>query len=271
MSTLFWAALAVVLLGVMSAVPAAAQSGEGTRINLINGIPGSSVDIEFATGETIADFAFRDTYDLSDLAGSTAGVAITDAESDEDLLDVDRLALPADGNVSVLLHLKADGSLSLSTFENDLSRIAAGNSRLVIRHLAAAPPVDVLAAGEVVFDGLGNGQERSADVAAGEVSASLVPSGEDGPLIIGPADLPLVEGDMMIVYGLGSLDEDTMTVITESITDLDTPPTGVDTGNSAVSPLGLSTAAVLAALVAGVSVLGGLGLRRRRSATTGLL
>lgn len=254
------------LLLLLSITPASAQSARAARINLINGIPDSSMDVEFATGDSISGFAFRDTYDLSSLAGSTVGVVISAAGSDETLLEVDRLVLPASGNVSVLLHLKVDGSPSLSTFENDLSAVGAGQSRLVIRHLAAAPPVDVLAAGEVVFEGLGNGQERSADLGAGEVSATLVPSGEDGPVIIGPADLPLVEGDMMIVYGLGSFDEDTMTVITETITDLDSPPTGVDTGNAPVSGLGLSAAAVLAGLVAGASLIGGVGLRRRWAA-----
>lgn len=260
-AALLWAAFSAGLVMLLTG-PAAAQTDASVRINLINGIPDSSVDIDFASGDSITDFAFRDMYDLSSLAGSTAGLVVTDAVSGETLLEVDQLVLPASGNFSVLLHLKVDGSVSLSTFENDLSRIEAGNSRLVVRHLAAAPEVDVLAAGEAVFEGLGNGQERSADLGAGEVSASLVPSGEDGPVIIGPADLPLVEGDMLIVYGLGSLDDDTMTVITETITDLDTPPSGVDTGNSAISGLGTSTVALLAALVVGVSLAGGLGLRR---------
>ena len=257
------AAFVTGLFGLMGAGPAAAQSDDAVRINLINGIPDSGVDVEFEGGESISDFGFRDTYDLSALAGSSDGVTITDSGSGDSLLDVDQLVLPASGNVSVLLHLKVDGSVSLSTFENDLSSIEAGSSRLVIRHLAAAPPVDVLAAGEVVFDGLGNGQERSADLDAGDVTASLVPSGEEGPVVIGPADLPLVEGDMLIVYGLGSLDEDTMTVITESITGLGTPPSEVDTGNSAVSGVGWSTVAALVALVAGMSLVGGFGLRRR--------
>ena len=86
-------------------------------------------------------------------------------------------------------------------------------------------------------------------------------------LIIGPADLPLVEGDMLIVYGLGSLDDDTMTVLTETITDLDTPPSGVDTGNSAVSGIATSSAALLGAVVAGACLLGGIQLRRRWSIT----
>lgn len=268
-AALLWAGLTASLMMVLSG-PAAAQADDSVRINLINGIPDNSVDIEFTSGDSIAEFAFRDTYDLSSLAGSTAGVVVTDAVSKETLLEVDQLVLPASGNVSVLLHLKVDGAVSLSTFENDLSRIEAGDSRLVVRHLAAAPEVDVLAAGEVVFEGLGNGRERSADLEAGEVSASLVPTGEDGPVIIGPADLPLIEGDMLIVYGLGSLDDDTMTVLTETITGLDTPPSGVDTGNSDVSGIGMLGVAVLTTLVVGASLAGGLG-RRSRWAGTGSL
>lgn len=249
---------------------AIAQDSDAVRINLINGIPDSSLDVGIGGENVISGFDFRDTHDLASFAGQAVdGLVFTQAGSDEIVLDAGDVELPADGNISVLLHLKVDGSPNLSIFENDLSRVAAGESRLVIRHLAAAPPVDVLAAGEVVFEGLGNGQERSADLAAGDVNATLVPSGEDGPIVIGPADLPLVEGDLLVVYGLGSLAEDTMTVITESVSGLGTPPSAVDTGNSAIDGAGTASRIVGGLLIA-VGLIGfgltGFGPERLRSA-----
>ena len=259
--------LLTAVLALFAVSPAAAQDSgsSATRINLINGIPGSSVDVVVDGMEVISGFEFRDTYDLSGLAGQSANnVVFTEAGTDTELLSVDSLDLPESGNISVLLHLKVDGSTTLSTFENDLSRIAAGDSRLVVRHLAAAPAVDVLAAGEAVFQGLGNGQERRADLPAGDVTATLVPSGEDGPIIIGPADLPLVEGDQLIVYGLGSVEEDTMTVLTEVISGLGSAPSAVNTGNSPVGEPSLTGGLTVAALVA-VGIGTGFSVRRRWS------
>ena len=230
-------ALIALLTLVVAPIGASAQDDDGgnDRVHLINGIPDQEVDVTIEGEPAIQGFAFRDVEDISSLAGSDlASVVFTEAGTDEVLLDATNVEIPAASSVSVLLHLKVDGSPSLSIFENDLSRIAAGESRLVIRHLAAAPPVDVLAAGDVVFQGIGNGDQQSADVPAGDVTASVVPSGEDGPVVIGPADLPLLEGVMLIVYGLGSLERGTMTVITETVEGLSTPPSAVDTGNSPV-------------------------------------
>ncbi len=241
---------------VVAPIGASAQGDDNTRVHLINGVPDQEVDVAIDGTSAIEGFAFRDIEDISSLAGNSLGsVVFTEAGTDAVLLEATDVDLPDASSVSVLLHLKVDGSLNLSIFENDLSRIAAGESRLVIRHLAAAPPVDVLAAGDVVFQGLGNGDERSADVAAGDVTASLVPSGEGGPAVIGPADLPLLEGVMLIVYGLGSLERGTMTVITETVEGLSTPPSAVDTGNSTVPggpPGDLLTLGALGVAVVGI-------------------
>lgn len=238
--------LASLLLG----APLGAQNAAGERIHLINGVPDSKVDVSIGGSTAVEDFEFRDTQDLSSMGGEALdAVVVTDSASGDVLLDAGDVTLPDSGSVSMLIHLKVDGSLSLSIFENDLSRVAAGESRLVVRHLAAAPPVDVLAAGEVVFEALANGGERSADLPAGDVSASLVPTGEDGPTVIGPADLQMLEGAALIVYGVGSFEDGTMNVVTESITGLDSAPNAVNTGNSAVIEASVGVLAAAAFLV----------------------
>lgn len=256
------------------ASPGATQSTESAdsdpRVHLINGIPDTTVDVEIDGTAAIENFAFRDTEDLSEYAGTElTGVVFTTTDGEE-LLDAGDVAIPDSGSVSVLLHLKVDGSPGLAIFENDLSSLEPGESRLVIRHLAAAPPVDVLAAGNVVFEGLSNGNEEAADIDAGDVTAELVPSGEDGPTVIGPADLSLLEGAALIVYGLGSFDEGTMTVITEVIEGLDTAPSSVDTGNSPVESATEPTSGPLLAVMvavglAGIGLLGARTGRARRS------
>ena len=68
-----------------------------------------------------------------------------------------------------------------------------------------------------MFANLANGGEVKADLPAGSVQASLVPTGATGPVILGPADLLLIAGSAVIVYGLGSQAANSMAAATEVI------------------------------------------------------
>ena len=131
-------------------------------------------------------------------------------------------------------HLDAAGKPALAVFQNDTSAIAAGKGRLIVRHAAAAPAVDVKANGAVAFTNLANGKEAKADLAVGTVKAEVVPTGAATPVVIGPADLPIAEGSALIVYATGALDAG-LQVVTETITGLGPTPTAVQTGDSPVS------------------------------------
>jgi hypothetical protein len=239
------AALSIALF----AGPSAAQ-GNDARIHLIHGIPGVDVDVEVGGEVVVGGFSFKDTQDLSDFAGQTlADVKVKVAGTDDVAIDVGDLALPASGNITAIAHLDADGTPTVSVFNNDVSEVAAGEGRLTVRHTAAAPAVDILAGGEVAFANVTNGAEGKADLPAGTVSASVVPTGATEPVVIGPADLPVAEGSSLIVYAVGSLDDDNLDVITETIDGLDGTPTAVHTGNSPVESS--SSSAPLVALAAG--------------------
>ncbi len=248
-----YAALAAVLSLLMLTSPSAAQSADDARIHLIHGIPGVNVDVVVDGAPVFEGFAFKDTQDLSSFAGQTlAALQVKAAGADDVLIDAGDVELPASGNYTVFAHLDADGNPALAVFENDVSTIEAGNGRLVVRHAAAAPAVDVKANGEVAFTNIANGAEAAADLPAGTISAEVVPTGADEPVVIGPADLPVTEGASLIVYATGSLD-DGLEVITESITDLGPTPTAVHTGDSPVdngTPFGLIAALALAVAVA---------------------
>ncbi len=148
-------------------------------------------------------------------------------------------------------------------FANDTSAIAAGEGRLVVRHTAAAPAVDILANGDPAFTGETNGAEGQLDLAAGTITASVVPAGETAPVVIGPADLGVVEGSSLIVYAVGSLDDANLSVLTQSISGLGASPVLVNTGNSPVKSGGSATSAYL---VASAAFLGLVALGSRRVA-----
>ena len=255
------AAVAAVLSLMMLAVPSSAQSDDA-RIHLIHGIPGVDVDVVVDGAAVFEGFAFSDTQDLSSFAGQTlTALQVKAAGADDVLIDAGDVALPASGNYTVFAHLDADGNPALAVFENDVSTIEAGNGRLVVRHAAAAPAVDVKANGEVAFTNIANGAEAAADLPAGTISAEVVPTGADEPVVIGPADLPVTEGASLIVYATGNLD-DGLEVITESITDLGPTPTAVHTGDSPIES-GLPVGLALAAAAGAVALLGGGSYVRR--------
>ncbi len=246
--------------------PAGAQ--DSARIHLIHGIPGVDVDVE-AGGENVFEgFSFGDTQDLSALAGETlVGLKVKAAGTDTVAIDAGDVALPASGNYTIIANLDAEGTPALNVFENDVSTISAGEGRLTVRHTAAAPAVDILANGDAAFSNVTNGNGGTVDLAVGTISATVVPTGETEPVVIGPADLPIVEGESLIVYAVGSLADDTLTVLTETITGLHSTPDQVNTGNSLPSEQGnlLAISIVAGAAVVGLAGAGSLAARRVRA------
>ncbi len=237
--------------------PASAQD-DGARIHLIHGIPAVDVDVEAGGENVFENFSFGDTQDLSALAGATLeGLKVKAAGTDTVAIDAGDVALPATGNYTVIAHLDAEGTPTLGVFENDVSTIAAGEGRLTVRHTAAAPEVDILANGAAAFSGVANGAGGTVDLPAGTISASVVPAGETEPVVIGPADLDIAEGAHLLVYAVGSLEGESLTVLTESIEGLHSNPDRIDTGNALPADSGLSF--TLLAIVGAAVLAGGTG------------
>ena len=250
------------LAAVFAAGPANAQ--DDATIMLLHGIPDTDVDVLAGGEAAVEGFSFGDMQDLSALAGQTLpGLQVVLAGTDTVAIDAGDVALPAAGNFTIVAHLDAEGTPTISVFENDTSSTAAGEGRIVVRHTAAAPEVDVLANGAVAFAAVPNGAEGALDLAAGTITAEVVPAGATEPVVIGPADLPIAEGASLIVYAVGSLEGETLTVLTQSITGLQSAPETVNTGNSPVNE-GAANTGLIAAAVLGVAIAGAGSFRLAR-------
>jgi hypothetical protein len=173
--------------------------------------------------------------------------------------------VPAGANATVVAHLDADGNPVLTPFVNDVSATAAGEARLVVRHTAAAPPVDVRADGEVLFPDLANPDEASGDVPAGSYSADVTLAGEDAA-VLGPADVQLSEGTATIVYAWGSAEEGNLDLAVQTIDGLHSSPSGVPGGETGAAAAG--DGAPLWALGLGAASLMALGLAGTRLVPT---
>ena len=150
-------------------------------------------------------------------------------------------------------------------FVNDVSKVDAGEGRLTVRHVAAAPGVDVRANGEVAFSDLANPNEAKADLPAGEISADVVLAGTD-TVAIGPADVEVAEGVNTIVYAWGSAEDSNLALAVQTIEGLHSSPEGVPAGSGGQAGMAATAsqmaAALLAAMMAGT---GALMLTRRRA------
>ncbi|MEO1056338.1 MAG: DUF4397 domain-containing protein [Actinomycetota bacterium] len=264
-------------------VPAGAASAQDdVSVMLLHGIPDVPVDVYVAGAEVIPDFQPGDMQDISAFGGQTlTDVAVVPAGGDvaDAVIEVPELAVPASGNWTVIAHLDADGNPTITPYENDTSAAGVDQGRLIVRHDAAAPAVDILVGGDAVISNLANPEEAALDLPAGEIAgAQIAPAGGD-PI----ADVPtvtLAAGTGLVVYAVGSLDGGTFTFYTQEyplaeVTAVPAPagaedeggdgtpqPTAVNTGGALESS---SNSLVLFAAAAGMFLLAGgaVALRRR--------
>ena len=223
MKKLLVAAAALAAAVTFGTASAGAAAPAEVTVTLLHGIPGATVDVAVDGAVVIAGFEPGTTEDLSAFAGQTlANVEVRAAGTTDVVIGpIASLTVPGAGNWTVVAHLQADGTPTLTPFENDVSELAPGQARLTVRHTAAAPAVDIiLADGSRPFTNLSNPNEAAADLPAGPIAgAQIAPTGGE-PLAPVP-DVDLVAGTNLIVYAVGSLEAGTLTIYTQSIAGLD--------------------------------------------------
>ncbi|MCF6525828.1 DUF4397 domain-containing protein [Streptomyces sp. JJ36] len=269
-------ALGTAPLLALAALPAgsAAAAGNGgdggnATVSVFHGIPGTPVDVYANGEELLPDFQPGTLTDPLSLPAGSYDIEIFKAgapTSGEPVVEK-QVDVPGGANATVVANLTENGEPALNAFVNDVSEVPAGKSRLTVRHVAAAPAVDVRADGQALFKGLKNPKEASAEVPAGTVEADVVLAGTE-QVVIGPAELDLAAGGNTVVYAWGSADDGNLALKVQDLSaGTGTPgaPDAGETGQAARSGTGdagryaLAAGALLAALVAGAR----LTLRRR--------
>ncbi|WP_104194202.1 DUF4397 domain-containing protein [Cryobacterium sp. M25] len=254
---------------------APAQAAEDVaKLSVFHGVPGLTVDVYVNDKLTLDDFKPGDLAGPLDLAPGTYKVAITAsdaADASAPAIGPVDLPLEAGKNYTAAAHLDEAGKPTASLFTNDISQLAAGEGRLTVRHVAAAPAVDVLANGAVAITALVNPKESVLTLPAGTISAAVAATGTTDP-VIGPADVNVAEGTNTIVYAWGSLTDKNLALAVQTIDGLHSNPDSIPAGeaglvatNQADDSMGLMVggfAAVLMGLVAAAVV----GMRRLSAA-----
>ncbi|WP_423835070.1 DUF4397 domain-containing protein [Streptomyces manipurensis] len=229
------AAGVAVVLSVTTAAPAlaAADAGKQATVSVLHAVPGLTVDVYAGDKELLQNFAPGTLTEPMKLdAGSYDIKIFKDGEGPKGTPAIQKtVEVPAGANATLVAHLTVDGKPALDAFVNDTSKVPAGKARVTVRHVAAAPAVDVRANGAPVFKDLQNPKEAKGEVAAGKVSADVVLAGTS-TVAIGPAPLDLAEGSNTIVYAWGSATDKNLALKTQSITGMHSAPHGVPAGET---------------------------------------
>lgn len=233
-----------------------ASAADTATVSILHAVPGATVDV-YANGKALlTDFEPGTLTDPQMLPAGTYDlkvVAAGDGADGDAVAELDNAKVPAGANVTVVAHLDDGGDPELTAYANDVSDLDAGQARLIVRHDAAAPAVDVRADGDVAFSDLENPKEASAELPAGTISADVTLAGKDDS-VIGPADVDLAEGTTTIVYAWGSAEDDNLKLAVQTIDGMGGSPGGVPGGTGgqagAASPATLGLLGVgLAGLV----------------------
>jgi len=241
-----------------AATPAVAATAGNASLSVLHAVPGLTVDVYVNGTRTLDDFTPGSLAGPLDLAPGTYAVAITAADAADasaPAIGPVNLTLAADVNYTAVAHLDASGNPTATLFTNDTSRIPAGQGRLTVRHVAAAPAVDVLAGGSAVISGLTNPNEKVLTLPAGTISAAVAAAGTTTP-VLGPTDVAVAEGVNTIAYAWGSLSANTLQLAVQTIGGLHSAPSGVPSGelglasDAQTSPIGWLFGAALVLAVA---------------------
>ena len=260
------AALTAGLVALPLAAPASASAAGSGTVTVIHGVPGLTVDVYVNGKATLTGFAPDTVTPPIALPAGTYTIDIRKAGAPPSAPPAitGTATLAAGANASLVAHLSASGQPELTAYPNTTSGLAAGKARVIVRHDAAAPAVDVRANGQPVITNLTNPNQKSLDVAAGTVSADVVLAGQTTP-VIGPATLTLPAGTTTAVYAVGSAQQGNLHLLTQTVTDA---PNAVAAGTGGQAGAGSGPNTVAIALVVGgaVAVAAG-GWRLARSST----
>ena len=259
------AAIALAIAGLFAAALPAHAAGDAT-VSVLHGIPGATVDVYANGSELLKDFAPGTLTKPMMLPAGTYDLKVVKAGAGKDgaaIVEAKGVVVPAGANITVVAHLSASGAPMLTPFVNDTSASSKG-ARLTVRHVAAAPAVDVRANKGVVFSNLVNPKEAKTDIAPMTVSADVVLHGTS-TVVIGPASLKIASGMNTIVYAWGSAQDENLMLAVQTVALKNTmlPATG-DHGTPVATTNGSSDMVLYGA--GGLLVLAGLVLVSARVA-----
>jgi hypothetical protein len=229
------ALIATVLVVVSSAAPATAQAPTGT-VTIVHAFRGLVADVYLDGKVALQGFQPERTTDPLQLPAGDHQVAVREAKADPSSTPAvaGTLKVTAGGNISAVVHMAQDGSPTMTQFDNDVTRVAPGSARLVVRHTAAAPAVNVVVDGSPLASNLSNpNQSSSRELPAASHEVTIDAAG--GGAVIAPNTITLADGTAQILYLIGKASDNSVGLLTQTVQGLSSAPAGVATGTDGLA------------------------------------
>jgi hypothetical protein len=268
----------LVVTGIIATLvwPTSATAAPGGQVYLLQGLPGRHVDLFLNDEKVGADIAPKTVVGPLALAAGSYQLRVTAPGASASLLQR-AITVGASASLDAVVHLDAEASPtpSLTVFTNDRSPINAGKTRLAIAHVAAVPAADIRVDGTVLFSNVANGEGLTTVVPAASYSVDVVPTGTDGPAVLGPATFTLSAGTLTRVFAIGQPSRHTMDAIVQVIAVTArsaSAPNNIDTGSGGAAAPAQHSGTAAALLGTGLLLLSLAGAavwhRRRREPST---
>jgi Domain of unknown function (DUF4397) len=160
------------ITSLLAFAPSASAGGDSEgKVTVVHAVPDLTVDVYANDALLLEDFAPGTIVGPVKLPSGTYELKITPADSETVALSGS--ATLADGDdVSVVAHLTEEGDPALAIFGNKMRPIGDGRTRITVRHVAAAPEVDIRIRRShekwaVAIEDFANGQEATTHLRPG--------------------------------------------------------------------------------------------------------
>ena len=194
-------------LSLLSTAGVASAQGADATLHVLHAVPGANVDVCVDGTEVRSGFTYKQRF-TAELPAGEYRVVVRAAASGECTgarVKGATVTLEAGKNYTAAAGLSKDGAVKLFAFANDVRDLRAGIARVEIRHVAAAPRVDVWVDGSPAIRKLANGDEAKVKLPAGDYTVRVAPAGTR-TTVIGPRTLDLSGGMAYQVFATGNAD-----------------------------------------------------------------
>ncbi len=255
---------AAVLAVTAGAAPSAqAASGESV-LTVVHGVRGLVADVRLDGKLVLSGFAPERVTDALTLPAGKHRVQAWPSgtgQKGEPVIDA-VIDLPAGGRSTAGIGIDGDGKAFIKVFDDRDLLPRANSTALAVRGLAQADGVRVTADDDTIADSLEPAGEEFQAVDAGRYEVSAVDA-EDSSRLVPPQDVPVAAGRAVVMYLIGSEQDDTLGWVAQTVRPADAAPRRVDSG---VGPLPEEPSrAPLAALVVAAGGVLAAAARARRA------
>ncbi|MFQ3630113.1 DUF4397 domain-containing protein [Roseiflexus sp.] len=224
------ALIAVALTSFIATAPA--QAAGNAKVYVVHGIPGRDlglqpslpVDVSVNGACALTRFKYTDTVGPIELPAGSYNIKIHLSASLSTPPCSGPVAVAATvpfaggENATIVAHLTESGAPTASKFANDVTPASPGNGRIMARHTAPLPPVDLIVktftspAALAVIPNLANGDQVSAELPANtRFRVQFALAGTTDPVRV--SSVKARPGETVIYHAVGSVRKNTFTLI----------------------------------------------------------